>query len=86
MDLIRGPIGMGHTLGTILEAIRSGCTLGKLPPPRANQVAAGNQPIPSSGGPIMPEFSVGAMRDYLVKFIVADDQVCRMVLPLTECF
>lgn len=71
---------MGYSLKTLREEVQHGTKLTELPPP-PHPNPGNSQPhdrVPSSGKdtPTMPEFSLSAMQEYLVKFIVADDQVC----------
>lgn len=77
IDSIRIALGTGYTLKTLLEAIQQGHQLTTLPPaPRPNNGGIQQHDrLQSSDAPTVPEFSLGAMHDYLVRFIVADDQV-----------
>jgi hypothetical protein len=82
IDAIRSAFSMGYTFRTLREAIQKGTKLTALPPaPRPDHGDALPYDFLALGqgskknGPTVPEFSISAMHEYLVKFIVVDDQV-----------
>lgn len=68
---------MGYSLKTLHEALKlPGATIRNLPPPPTPHAVrshiAGSKPSLEDG---LPEFSTSTLMRFLVKFIVADDQV-----------
>jgi hypothetical protein len=85
---VQAALNVGYTFKTLAEALaQPGVTIRSLPPaprPQSGDYLTSGifpQPTPSLGADL-PEFSMGAMHDAIVKFIVADDQVSS---TLTHC-
>ena len=77
IDAVRIAQSTGYSLRAIQQAIQEGHKLTVLPELRSNSSDSQPRRFPSSDNtPAIPEFSLTALQEYLVKFIVADDQVC----------
>lgn len=79
---------MGYTFTTLREALKQpGVTIRALPPPPTpapgDICPAGSESSPADG---LPEFSPSTLARFLVKFIVADDQVRYLSLSLLSIF
>ncbi|KAF8546660.1 hypothetical protein OG21DRAFT_1490955 [Imleria badia] len=77
IDAVRIVRSTGYSLRAIREAIWQGHKLTALPELLCSN-SGDSQPcnfLPSDNTPAIPEFSLTALQEYLVKFIVADDQV-----------
>lgn len=80
LSAVQSAFSMGYTFKTLREAIQQGNKIAALPPaPRpghgdslpGNLLPSGTEKSTSA----FPEFSNAALHEYLVKFVVADDQV-----------
>ena len=71
-------IDLDYKLLTILEVIWKGHSLNKLPP-ILPKTSGSHDFLPSleKKTPVLPNFSLSAMHEYLVKFVIADDQVVK---------
>jgi hypothetical protein len=56
----------------------------KWPFPLSTEIPNAKIPIGEQGGQVLPEFTVETFIEYLVRFIVADDQVSSHFLFLTH--
>ncbi|KAG6371769.1 hypothetical protein JVT61DRAFT_9123 [Boletus reticuloceps] len=68
----------GYTFRTLRDAIRRGHKLNALPPvhfDHRDSQARDFLPLSEKNMPAIPNFSLAAMHEYLVRFIVTDDQV-----------
>jgi len=79
--LLKAAFSLGYTYNSLKAALAlPNSTIDNLPPPPPKD----GDNIPLRLGPKVdlgtdiPEFSLTALHDYLVRFIVADDQVCAM--------
>lgn len=81
VDAATNAFKMGYTFKTLIHALgQPGVTSQNLPlPPRpgpGDNVPLGSLPqVPQALEDSVPEFSHQAMHEYLVRFVVADDQV-----------
>jgi hypothetical protein len=78
---------MGYTFKTLQEALKqSDVTIRKLPPPPVSSLDDARPQHPSAEPSLadgLPEFSPSALARFLVRFIVADDQVFNLNLSNT---
>ena len=71
----------GYTIATLREALQKpGITLKKFPP--APEHCGTNPPSQTSLEAGLPPFTISMLHQYLIKFIVANDQVC---VSITIC-
>lgn len=81
VDAVINAFKMGYTFKTLIHALKQpGITGRNLPPPPrpgpGDSVPLGSQlHVPQALEDSVPEFSHQAMHEYLVRFVVADDQV-----------
>jgi hypothetical protein len=82
--LIKAAITSGYTIGTLIQALSPpDISFDNLPPPppreEDDEVLAGFGPQSNADlGSGIPEFSLKAFHEYLVNFIVANDQVMNI--------
>lgn len=83
IEVVRSAFSVGYTFRMLLKAIQEGHRILLLPPPPPPQPGDTRpRDCPSTlgqesekKGPPVSEFSIATMHEYLVRFIVADDQV-----------
>ena len=76
IDVVQVAQSTAYSLRAIQQAIREGHKLTALPELHSNSSDSQPRRFPSSDNtPAIPEFSLTMLQEYLVKFIVADNQV-----------
>jgi len=82
IPLLKAAFSSGYTYNSLKAVLaHQGVTIYNLPPLPPPEVGDGiplglGKHLKTDLGADLPEFSLGALHDYIVRFIVADDQVC----------
>ena len=79
LDSVKAAFAAGYTFQTLCQPLAtSGASIRSLPPLRREE-HQGSSTLPSGCIPLengLPPFSISALQQYLMQFIVADNQVC----------